>query len=69
MNDLCWSGTGCKEGHVFVYSGSRSDGEVPEGAPCLCGRTVASYETCPTCNHRRLIPKPNPHYLGEEKGD
>lgn len=42
--------------HVFIYSGSLPD-RVPEGMPCLCGQTYATYETCDKCGNEKLIPK------------
>lgn len=44
----------CAGGHVWVWAGSASSGQVPEGAPCQCGAMLAHYDACPTCGHETL---------------
>jgi hypothetical protein len=44
----------CIGGHTVFWAGS---GWAPEGTRCSCGRTVVTYETCPTCGDRRIVMK------------
>ena len=48
----------CSGGHVFVYSCGISDGRVPPGTPCECGKTRAAYERCDHCGVERLVTVP-----------
>lgn len=41
----------CGENHIFIHTG-----ELCEGCPCVCGKTVAHFETCPTCGQIVLKP-------------
>jgi hypothetical protein len=54
-----FGGSGCFNGHIFIYSGGDTNYQVPEGLPCACGMTKAHYELCPTCGTNLLKPEPN----------
>jgi hypothetical protein len=54
-----FGGSGCFNGHLFIYSGGDTNYQVPEGLPCACGMTKAHYELCPTCGTNLLKPEPN----------
>ena len=45
----------CANGHVFIYSGVTT-GKIPEGTPCQCGATIASWRVCECCGQYQLVP-------------
>lgn len=38
--------------HIFIWSATENNPEIPEGLPCVCGKYVAHYENCPTCGSK-----------------
>lgn len=50
----------CKpDNHIFLYSGTNINDNVPEGLLCTCEQKIAHYEKCPTCGSICLIPQDN----------
>ncbi len=52
------AGSACRIGHVFMFAGTLSDGQIPEGYPCACGQTAAHWQRC-NLGQEHLVAMPN----------
>jgi hypothetical protein len=44
----------CNANHVWIHTNGGTNGKIPGGTPCQCGRMVAHYTICDECGAQKF---------------